>query len=167
MTEITDTLPSKASELIRLALRDLRAVESEPDKFIVDMYEWHRPVSLNGDGPCVVCLAGSVLAKSLSVESGEYVGANLDGSMFVLRDLRSHRKDFIEPGVAKKLLALDYFRSDKLFNAMSLLLSNEEMKDVGELFDDHEQSIPDYEDDRELFHTRMGALADWLEDLGY
>jgi hypothetical protein len=62
-------LPAKPSKLIRLALDDLDAVESEPDKYVVDMDTWHgnlRKSADKGQDPvCHVCLAGSVIAKTM------------------------------------------------------------------------------------------------------
>ena len=55
--------PSKPSELIRLALRDLRSVERSK-KYSVNMHAWHQPLS---DQVCEVCLAGAVMARSLKV----------------------------------------------------------------------------------------------------
>ena len=55
-------LPNKPSELIRLALSDLEECEQDP-KYAVDMGSWHRPVGAQ----CLVCLAGSVMAKTMKV----------------------------------------------------------------------------------------------------
>ncbi len=54
-------IPRKPSALIRLALKDLKAVEKDK-RYIVDMGEWHyfQPEMKK----CEVCLAGSVLAKT-------------------------------------------------------------------------------------------------------
>lgn len=57
----THFLTCKPSELILLALEDLEKVEKMKGVYRVDMSEWHRP---GEDGPCYVCLAGSVLAMS-------------------------------------------------------------------------------------------------------
>lgn len=56
-------LPTKPSELIRLALGDLRKCEDDPD-YIIDMISWHEP----GRNTCYVCLAGAVMAKSLGAD---------------------------------------------------------------------------------------------------
>ena len=60
---IKDKLPNKPSSLIRLAVNDLNKVEKDKN-YKVYMGDWHNPYS-NAKGLCEVCLAGSVLAKSL------------------------------------------------------------------------------------------------------
>ncbi len=56
--------PKKLSRLIRLALADLAKVERSK-KYVVDMtWSWHSP---QPSGKCAVCLAGSVMAKTLNV----------------------------------------------------------------------------------------------------
>jgi hypothetical protein len=54
-------LPDKPSELIRLALADLRKCEADP-RYLIDMAECYRPVTSE---LCYVCLAGAVMAKTL------------------------------------------------------------------------------------------------------
>ena len=53
-------LPDKPSELIRLALADLRKCEADP-RYLIDMAQWHRPVTSE---LCHVCLAGAVMART-------------------------------------------------------------------------------------------------------
>lgn len=60
-------LPKKPSELLRVALADLEAVENMPG-YVIDMGTWHSPQS---DG-CHVCHAGAVMANSLNVEKSFY-----------------------------------------------------------------------------------------------
>lgn len=66
-------LPSKPSELIRVALADLTKVERDK-KYVVNMGSWHEPVSspYRRDGgigtTCAVCFAGSVMAKTCDVD---------------------------------------------------------------------------------------------------
>jgi hypothetical protein len=55
-------LCKKPSQLIKLALKDLRQVEKMPDKYVVDMGLWHKPNS-----HCSVCFAGAVMAVSLKI----------------------------------------------------------------------------------------------------
>lgn len=59
--KLKSILPTKPSALLRLALEDLEAVEADK-KYKVAMGKWHEP-----NGACKVCLAGSVLAKTLQV----------------------------------------------------------------------------------------------------
>lgn len=51
------------SDVLELALRDLKMVEKD-EKYEVKMTEWHQPISYS---KCQVCLAGSIMAKSLKV----------------------------------------------------------------------------------------------------
>lgn len=53
-------LPKKLSDRILVALHDLELVEADP-RYKIDMDTWHKP-----NGQCAVCLAGSVMAKTLN-----------------------------------------------------------------------------------------------------
>lgn len=55
-------LPNKPSELLKLALSDMELVEQDP-RYKIDMGFWHMPIK----NKCVVCLAGSVMAKTLKI----------------------------------------------------------------------------------------------------
>ena len=91
-------LPDKPSELIKLALGDLRTVESLSDRYKVDMDYYHVPKDSNvfnraNRGKCLVCFAGAVMAQTLEVDIDEsFLPADFDA------DTRS------------KLNALDHFR---------------------------------------------------------
>lgn len=63
-TTTTTTLPEKPSDLLALALHDLSMVEGD-SRYRVNMDTWHSPVW--GD-VCYVCLAGAVMAQSLSAD---------------------------------------------------------------------------------------------------
>jgi len=56
-------LPRKPSDLLALALDNLRKVERSK-KYKVCMGAWHSPGTYYAD-PCAVCLAGAVMAKTL------------------------------------------------------------------------------------------------------
>lgn len=60
-------LPDKKSELLRLAVRNLEEVESMPDVYKVNMDAWHYP-RLDFDDKCHVCVAGSVIARTLGAK---------------------------------------------------------------------------------------------------
>lgn len=65
--ELDCPLPDKPSELLRVAIRDLKACAADP-KYKIDMGVWHRAArDYRGDDYCSVCLAGAVLAQSCSV----------------------------------------------------------------------------------------------------
>jgi hypothetical protein len=61
----TVNLPDKPSELIRLALHDMRLCEVNPD-YKFDMATWHTYVP--SEHICYVCLAGSVVANTLKYD---------------------------------------------------------------------------------------------------
>lgn len=56
-------LPNKASELLRLAINDLELIEKD-ERYSIDMNTWH--IYNNEDNKCAVCLAGSIIAKTLN-----------------------------------------------------------------------------------------------------
>ena len=57
-------LPSKLSALLRLAVKDAKAV-SRRKAYRLEMGSWHRP---EPDGPCLVCMAGATMANTLKVD---------------------------------------------------------------------------------------------------
>src|SRR4051812_4613454 len=57
-------LPDKPSELIELALGDLRRCEAD-DRYVIDMVQIHE---LDDDGKCNVCFAGAVLAQTIGLQ---------------------------------------------------------------------------------------------------
>lgn len=71
--EIGDPLPDKLSALIRVALKDLQAVEKDP-RYGVNMGFYHTTVfpSVKEAG-CVVCFAGAVMSCSLEANPEENV----------------------------------------------------------------------------------------------
>ena len=62
------TLPNKTSELIRLAVSDLEKCEKDKS-YEINMCAWHTE---NYDS-CAVCLAGSVMAKTLEEDWGAHI----------------------------------------------------------------------------------------------
>ena len=82
------SLPDRPSELLQLALDDLRKCEADP-RFVIDMRYW----LVAKTNTCHVCLAGSVMAQSL--------GANVEFDC----SPGSFDRDTL-----KKLMALNYFR---------------------------------------------------------
>lgn len=65
----TKKLSDSPGRLILQALKDLETCENMPDKYVIDMAEWHLPYN----GKCYVCLAGSVMSMSLDVDPGIFV----------------------------------------------------------------------------------------------
>ena len=62
------TLPNKASDLLELAMKDIKKIEKNP-VYILDMGSWHQPEFQNFDFDCAVCLAGCVMANTLEIEA--------------------------------------------------------------------------------------------------
>lgn len=61
-------LPDLPSAMLRLAMEDLAKVEADP-LYTVQMSDWHSRYPREDDGRlvCHVCLAGSVMAKTLEL----------------------------------------------------------------------------------------------------
>lgn len=136
----TAKLPDKPSELIRVALADLRKVEAMPDVYKIDMGDWH---AVDDDSNhCFVCLAGSVMAQTLKVDAGS----------------NCEPWDFDEV-TCGKLEALNEFRAGCVRAGLSCL-------DVenGPSVDDREMAR--YADNPEAFHRDMQTLASDLEAVG-
>jgi len=93
-------LPSKPSELIRLALKDLRLAETNP-RYKVDMAVWHCPDS--NDNTCRVCLAGAVIAG---------LGANPDEPISPYG---------FDPQTVQRLCALNRFRQGRVEHALNAM----------------------------------------------
>ena len=134
-------LPDKPSELIRLALADLRKCEADP-RYVIDMAEWHRPVTSE---LCSVCLAGSVMARSL----GRDIWIDLVPSTF-------------ESDTRNKLHALDYFRSGHVGLALATMKAPEEIISRIEF----DRKITPYDSSVMRFYKDMARLADDLEKAG-
>ena len=90
-------LPDKPSELIRLAIKDMKSC-ARSSKFEIEMDECYYEKSLTS-GKCSVCLAGSVMAQSLSVPT--------EDNMRIILPL-----DF--PGEEERLVSLDCFRKGEI-----------------------------------------------------
>ena len=86
-------LPDKPSELIRVALEDVKKVENTPG-YKVNLHEWNE---VRRDGLCHVCLGGSVLVQRCGAKNGESPGVLLEQKR-------------IDHETYRKLYALDYFR---------------------------------------------------------
>lgn len=147
-----DNLPSKASELIRLALSDLRKVEAADNVYVVDMGQWHEPGGV-GDSRCAVCLAGAVVAQSLGLDPGERFVDHVKG---------------MPHSIDEKTSALNEFRKGEVDNGMYYLLGGDDYELNEELFQGMFRHVPHYTDHtKEEFHAAMEKLAADLAALGY
>lgn len=103
----------KPSSLIRLALADLKACEADPD-YKIDMRTWHEPFWKTVDKKvCHVCLAGTVLAKSLDAPKT----ANTSPSLYIDLDLG---QGGLGEGstLADRVVALDHIRRGMIATAI-------------------------------------------------
>ena len=149
---LTSILPNKPSELILLALQDLKSAEAS-EKYEIEMGNWHFPPNLISYfsseveiPPCQVCFAGSVMAFSLEADINRYYEPN----------------DF--PGEERKLRSLDEFRTGHVTYGMKDFYGNKDTIDYEEI---DSYFIPHYPDNREGFHQAMADLADYLKEKGY
>lgn len=141
-------LPDRLSDLIRVALADLRKVEKSK-RYVVDMTRWHANEE-NEEGAlrCHVCLAGAVMAKTLGIRA----------------DCNTN-PDLIDPfsrDVRKKLLALDEVRKGNVSAALYLLDPRASLPAVI----DGWQEAPPYVHSSKAFHKYLGDLADQLQAAG-
>ena len=133
-------LPEKPSDLIYTALGDLEKCETDPG-YEVNMDYWHTKRGLLA--PCSVCLAGSVMAKTLKMpKSKEFpemlIDEHTEMRLFALDDFR---KGWVNGGF--KRLKLPLFEGAKF-----------------------SREITPYDEDPEAFKKEMGALAYELREAG-
>jgi len=146
-TKTKSQLPDKPSELIFLALDDLKKSERSK-KYSVNMDVWHGPYnpedSMYADekdfesGKCSVCFAGSIMAHSL------------DGDINKNYELDSF------PAESNKLDSLDYFRKGNIQHAFECFYEEDVTVLNPEYF---ERDIVRYADDPALFKKEMRKLA--------
>ena len=145
MKRMKRALPDRPSELIDIALEDLEAVEKDP-KYRVNMSAWHRPDPFSGDGMCVVCLAGAVMARRTAKG--------------LPRDFSFKPSDY-GPRNFVRLHALNDLRTGDVEDALGAL-GLEKPRGMRSWY-----SIPDYEVERpSKFKRAMRRLARRLEAAG-
>jgi len=133
-------LPDKPSDLISVALSDLRKVE-EDEIYEVNMDVWHET---SGRG-CIVCLAGAVMAMTLYVPRSESIP----------------NPRVFGHGIFDALSALDMFRVGEVdlgFYLLGIPRPPHIPKKV---------TIPEYAHCREAFHAAMAEMAKQLKKAGY
>jgi len=138
MSETTCVLPDKPSELIRLALGDLRKCENDPI-YTIDMGAWHEPM----EGTCYVCLAGAVMAQSKGYSDSELV-------------MPFHTDE------NNKYVALNYFREGRIYRGLGRMgFHSTAFPEIPEVCE-----ITPYGENPAQFHTDMESLAALLERHG-
>lgn len=135
-------LPDKPSELIRVALCDLRSCEANPN-FTIRMWDWftHRK-----DDTCTVCLAGAVMARKF--DAAKHFAMDATPSWMAKRGACS-----VED--ASKLSALNEFRC----GYMGYGLRSMDIPYVGR----ENFPVADYHTDKDQFYRDMQKLIDHLE----
>lgn len=146
-------LPEKASDMIRLALKDLEAVEKSSD-YRINMVEWHRPMESQRGVECHVCMAGAVMAQTMREPAGYNVVPSR--SQYGWK-------------ISNKISALNEFRLGRVFGGLSMFHSHELDLKRSEF----EKLMPSrshvelYQDDSEKFKSDMLDMANHLEQAGY
>lgn len=135
-------LPDKLSDLLDMALDDLREIEKD-GRYIVNMHYWHVAVHPREDTTkCYVCLAGAVLARKMN---HPMVSLHPDGEL---------------PENEHKLQAIDHLREGNVDLAFKEL----GLPDPGLHLN---RDVDWYEDDRVAFTSNLRNLATDLRKLGY
>lgn len=161
-------LPGKPSELIRLALADLKAAEKAKVK--INMGRWVATEKKGDKQVCTVCMAGAVMAKRFKDEPmvcNVLSGKERDGSDPYYYDFRTNQlvaevePDDLTDGSTEALHAINNFREGDIayaFDALGLTLP--------ESFVEHVDII-DYHRNRMKFKEQMAELASALAKQGY
>lgn len=163
-------LPDTLSALVRVALKDLLAVEAQPQKYTVEMSDWM--VKDKQTGVCEVCLGGSVLAGTLGIDVSDGNVDEYGGPQYQSIDLFDLvHENKISEKTHNKLHALDYVRlgpDDLQFALEELHMCDIENSDI-EVYLPDDLVFPDYEPyeiDAEVFKAYLAKLADNLEAVG-
>ena len=135
-------LPEKMSDLIEVALVDLRKVERMKGRYKIDMEVWHLP-----NNKCAVCHAGAVMACTLNVGPGVEAEPE-DFSAWNRRRLTAI--DSLRCGDAECAGYNLGFRSEKRFLTLRAL----------------NRSMPHYSDDPGAYKRAMKKLAADLRAIG-
>lgn len=144
-------LPNKPSKLIRLAIKDLEAVEKNP-RYTIDMTTWHTPSS--GLKGCFVCLAGAVMAQTLRADrEGNRLPHDFKKT-FGLLPSKNH----------KRLEALDFFRRGLLYAGLQVLGYP---KEVCERFENDAPYNLYTSQEAKQFKDDMLSMADMFEQEGF
>ncbi len=141
-------LPDVPSQLIRVALADLKKAEKSP-KYKIDMGIWHEP--MGGMGRCAVCFAGAVMAGSLGAKPDYHCGPLGFGEE-----------------TAYKLEALDFLRNGEISPLLRACGEDFERRAEikEEFYNTKLANVPQYENNPGQFKQRMAMIAGWLERRG-
>lgn len=146
------SLPDKLHELLEVALNDLILCEQDPT-YSVNMGWWHEKDPYVNPDVCLVCLAGTVIAKTLNVHPDVPVSLALGNSPF-------------NSDTSQKLKRLDSLQSGFLndFFDHELTVAQVEMRYM-QLFG-HPIEIPSYSPStKNEFHTVLSRLVRVLKEM--
>ncbi len=130
-------LPTKPSELIRVALQDLEACEAN-SIYRINMGRWHGPEE--GHPGCAICFAGAVMAQSLGADPEKVSRPSGFGTI-----------------TQNALYALNFFREGCIKAGLTTL-------GLPVVMGDRELSY--YRGDSVSFQEQMNTLANDFEELG-
>lgn len=151
-------LPDLPSDLIRLALRDLKQVEKMKKTYRVDMGTWFEAKDSHNYNKCAVCFAGSVMARTCKLDPKDIELGFTDAVNTLTDDLDA----------SDKFIALDNFREGYVKRGLNRVFNI--TKYVGDkginfpgIMDRH---IVKYEKDKRKFKQQMANLANDLAAVG-
>lgn len=144
---VAPKLPNKPSQLIRLALADLTAVEKKKSYYRVDMNIWHGTDSEPLPEPrCVVCFAGAVIAMA-----GNRPGLYLEPGHF-------------PANICRKLAALESFRTGSVGEGLQKIVDSRKIPLMLQSLD---VVITEYDTNKKQFKRDMIMLANMLAVAGF
>ncbi len=89
MKKLTVKLLKKLSSLLLIAVGDAQACNADKKNYVLDMSTWHDSYVT---GPCYVCMAGAVMAKTLNVgkisATPEYYSNNTRKALWAIDEMR-------------------------------------------------------------------------------
>ena len=137
MNQSENKLPEKLSDLLQVALEDLRKAEAS-DQYAVNMRDWHLPFRR----VCSVCLAGSVMAFSLDAD----ITKNLAPVDF-------------DDHTSRRLSALDSLRRGAVDDAACQLWIESDYSHL-------DRDVPRYSNNPKQWHKDMEKLVKDLKEAG-
>ena len=138
------------STVLRIALEDLEATERLPG-YVIDLQVYHDPDTDEHPGKCVVCLAGSVMARTLGIKPDVVSGPN------------RHAKP-----IRDRIHAIDWARLGGFaFAAIELGYSDNDVHKIYTLTGGDWADLTEYEDDPVQFKADMRAHIATLVKAGF
>lgn len=126
----------KPSNLIKLALKDLRKCEKDP-RYVVNMNAWHWP---NRKRKCEICLAGAIMSQTKGCPIKQDTTPVDFGKVW-----------------EERFEAVDCFRIGEIRYGLSWLGIDREFDDI---------TVPAYEEDRDGFYEAMKEIITLLKENG-